>query len=195
MSKQKQSRQLRRDNAIATVIGIPSVKGWRKQLINLQLTEEKSTAVNSIVNKRNRDARTRRLDEIFLKANCPFTLHPEFEIAGELFLSLRQAGLDAKLEVSVPSEFHVSGFMRIDIGVFHQGQLVHVIECKRCGRRMGNETSQAKAYRALNERYGLQAHFANHIKHLDRIVETCKLSPSRADAEGGTLHSIAPVMI
>lgn len=168
---------LRRDHAIAKVIGVPIVKGWRKQLVNVVLTDDQSKAVRAIVNKLNCDSRTRRLEKVVLKGSCLFELHPEFEVVGELYYLLRKAGLEAKLEVCVPSDLHTSGFMRIDIGVFHQGRLVHAIECKRDGKWMGKGTIQARAYRELNERFGIEIHFANHGDHFTPIVEACRVAP------------------
>jgi hypothetical protein len=101
---------------------------------------------------------------------CPHKLHPESELVGELYFRLRQAGVNAKLEVSVPSSLHTSGFMRIDIGVLSDGVLGHAIECKRSGKRLGMNTRQAKSYRALREDFGIQIHFVNDPDDFDFVL-------------------------
>lgn len=82
-------------------------------------------------------------------------------MTGELFFFLRSHGIDARLEVRVPSTEHKSGWMRVDIGVFSGKKLKHVIECKRHGKQMSPRCRQAKAYRSLKERFGVRVHLVN----------------------------------
>jgi hypothetical protein len=175
---------LRWDHARATALGLPIIKGWRKRLRALlaenPLTVEQAEATCAKVSQLNGLSRLRRIEKVAAHAGCPFELHPESEIRGELYFRLREIGIDARLEVSVPSGFHRSGFMRIDIGVFAGKRLIHAIECKREGKKLGRDTRQASAYRALRERYGVEIHFVNSIDSFDRVLSACE--PPEEDA-------------
>lgn len=174
---------LRWDHARATALGIPIVKGWRKRLrariAESPLSLDQDDAICEKVAQLNGASRMRRLQKLE-HPGCPFELHPESEIRGELYFRLREIGIDARLEVSVPSGFHRSGFMRIDIGVFAGKRLIHAIECKREGKKLGRDTRQASAYRALRERYGVEIHFVNSIDSFDEVLSDCE--PPEEDA-------------
>lgn len=175
---------LRWDHARATALGIPIVKGWRKRLrarlAENPLSAEQAETVCAKVAQLNGVSRLRRIEKVAAHTGCPFELHPESEIRGELYFRLRELGIDARLEVSVPSGFHRSGFMRIDIGVFSGKRLTHAIECKREGKKLGRDTRQASAYRALRERYGVEIHFVNSVTAFEDVLACCEQSEDAA---------------
>lgn len=159
-----------RDYQAAKLLGIPIARGWRKELSRRDLTPDQLEAIKAATVKRDHQVRLRRMTKGVPAGDCPFTLHPEEEIRGELFHRLRAAGINAKMEVSVPSDSHSSGVMRIDIGIFENGRLVRAIECKREGCGLGPKTLQAGAYRDLKAKYGLTLHFVSSIKQIEQVV-------------------------
>lgn len=164
------------DRQVAAVLGIPLVRGWRKQVRRHILTEDQAKQVRVQVAATAGQKRLKRMAEK-TQVGCPYSLHPESEISGELYFRLRQAGLSVKLEVAVPSTFHVSGTMRIDIGVFYGGRLVCAIECKRqadtpAGRRKPRiwKGSQLYAYTGLRK-YGVAVEFVSDPAEIPALVE------------------------
>lgn len=163
---------LRRDMAAAKVLGIPITKGWRKVLATHQMTEEQAALTKSYVHGRN--AITTRSKMNRSTNGCLFKLHAEHEIAGELYFQLRQAGINAKMEVCVVSHFHKSGFMRIDIGIIKNDSLVAAIECKQAGKKLSGTSVQAKAYKHLRDSFGVHIEFVNYHETIGEVVQRMK---------------------
>jgi hypothetical protein len=162
---------LRREHAIAKVLGVMPGKGWRKRIQGAQLTEYQVEQVNRVVAGLNGLSRVKRINRM-AKPGCPYDLHPESEVTGELFYLLKSNGVNVKMEVSVPSNQHCSGFMRADLGIFDRnGELKQVVECKRWGKQLRADTRQAKAYLALMDRFKVWVHFVNDRSHFQKVLD------------------------
>lgn len=109
--------------------------------------------------------------------NCLYRKHLEFDLKIELYFQLRTAGLSVALEVGVPSDLHVSGWMSVDLAIFDGEIISAVIECKKPGQRMSYHSRQAQAYRAFAERFSIPAYFLNDgddITSLVRLLLSCQ---------------------
>lgn len=165
---------LRRDFSTAKLLGIPLTRGWRKKLRAIELTGAQTLWVDQDVAAKNTATRNKRMHLRAILADgtkvTPFALHPEMEITGAVYSRLRQCGFDAHLEVTVPSDKHKSGMMRVDIGIIKDGQLVAAIECKRDGKLIDRNARQTVAYKLLRERYGVGIYFINCIGNIDDLI-------------------------
>ena len=80
----------------------------------------------------------------------PMLKETEADVAAEFYHQCQKLGLTAKMEVTLPSKVHRSGFMRADALVFQLSNLVCAVEFK--GHRktgLNPESRQYKAYMGL----------------------------------------------
>lgn len=158
------------DYQAARVLGIKIERGWRKKLSLVSPSKQQAETIRIAIAKKRGAKRLRELAASCTHNGCPASVHAEWEIAGELYFRLRMAGIEAHLEVTVPSIAHDSGLMRADIGIFEHGSLRAVVECKRPGGLVVEGSPQARGYEALQQRYGVAYHFVNCESKMEAIV-------------------------
>ena len=102
-----------------------------------------------------------------------YRLHPELEVTGQLYHRLLLLGIDAHLEVRLESSYHRSNSMRADIAILDKNKkITSVIECKRFGKKIGENTRQARAYREFVKESGARMFYVNSQETLESCVKS-----------------------
>jgi len=71
----------------------------------------------------------------------------EADVAAEFYHCIQEYGLQVKMEASLPSDVHRSGFMRADAVIFDRGEIVCAVEFKAYRKLASKpESRQYRAY-------------------------------------------------
>ncbi len=97
------------------------------------------------------------------------TMETEFEVQAYLWTELRKLGLNARGEVK--TQYAKRSWVRFDVAIFEDGQLVHIIEVKRSPinhKTTWEDTRQGKRY---NE-FGVSVTIIYGMKHAEEFIKS-----------------------
>lgn len=77
-------------------------------------------------------------------------------------------------EVSVPAGRKRSGWMRVDVGVFRNDNLVAVVEVKAPGGRLKNVSKQRQCYEDLSRDYGIPYYVLANYDQIGSLIAKLK---------------------
>jgi hypothetical protein len=101
--------------------------------------------------------------------------YSEGDVQGEVYHQLRLLDIDVRSEISLPSTEHRSSKFRADLGVYKDGRLKLLVECKHPKNTLRNKnTRQRVTYAAFETLYRIKVLWINKFEDAPKLAQATK---------------------